>query len=396
MGLEEQQRDHRYLLRSAGEMLGVPVRAVNFAWEIEQRLLKQLRLVGSVGLDTPEPLVEINTGREGVEVEAGMMHYRLTRVTPSVDVVRVHGGAASCGHWPRFDFWAVPKHDYPRLFDYVRQRDRRASRQSPPIMSAEQRDILWNNTIGFLKQSVQVLAKFGVAQRRGVLLSGEPGNGKTMASRWLRDECRRHRLVWRTVSAEEYEQALRDNSLRNLFHLRRPGIIQFDDLDRHLRDRNQEGTTGGHTALLTELDGIEPRHGAVYLFTSNARLGQLDPAIRRPGRIDQVVEFPRPDRELRRRLIVESWHPELRDALDVEQVVTETDRLSFAELEEVKKLLVLRFLETERWEWNVAWRQFNAGRGGRGARAIGFQQAGRATSSTEASLGISARAGNDG
>lgn len=390
MGLETEQRDHRYLLRCAGELLGVPVRAVNFAWEIQQRLQKQFHLVRMEGLDTPEPLVEIDTSTGGIDVDAGLVHYRLAGLWPPLDLVRVRGGVSSCGYSPRFDFWAVPVADYQRLFRYVRRRNRQAGRQPPPVMTEAQHDILWNNTVGFLKQSVQVLAKFGVAQRRGVLLSGPPGNGKTMASRWLRQECRRHRLAWRTVSAQEYEEACRENSLCTLFALRRPGIVQFDDLDLHLRDRNQHGPTGGHSVLLTELDGIEPRHGVVTLFTTNARLGQLDPAIRRPGRIDQVVEFPRPDARLRRQLVRETWHADLRAALDVEHVVTVTAGLSFAELEEVKKLLVLRFLETNRWQWEVAWQQFCQGRQSGSTRPIGFQQGHSGALSTDPQMGISA------
>jgi hypothetical protein len=310
-----------------------------------------------------------------MDVDVGLEHFQLATVEPVINLIRVHGGAAGCGYSPRYEFWAVPTADFERLLAYVRRRQRHAARQVPPIMALTQRDSLWNNTIGFLKQSVQVLAKFGVAQRRGVLLSGAPGNGKTMASRWLRAECRRLRLGWRSISAEEYEQAYRDNTLRNLFHLRRPGIIQFDDLDRHLRDREKEGATGGHTVLLTELDGLETRHGVVYLFTSNAQLNQLDPAVRRPGRIDQVIEFPRPCAQLRRRLIIETWHPEMTSAIDVQSIVETTDGLSFAELEELKKLLVLRHLDRGQWDWPAAWETFSQGRPASAARPIGFQQA---------------------
>ena len=45
MELSLQQQDHRYLLRCAQRVLAAPVRAVNFAWDIEQRLDKRLSLV---------------------------------------------------------------------------------------------------------------------------------------------------------------------------------------------------------------------------------------------------------------------------------------------------------------------------------------------------------------
>ena len=326
-----------------------------------------------MGLESVDPLVEIDTSRAGIDMDAGLAHYQLGGINPPVDLVHVRSGDFDYGCNPRYEFWAVPQVDYDRLFHHVRRRNRRATRQSAPIMTEDVRTRLWDHTIGFLKRSVHVLRKYGVAQRRGILLTGQPGNGKTMAARWLRHECRRHQLSWRTISADEYQSATEERALRDLFHLRRPGIVQFDDLDQHLRDRNQVGTTGGHTVLLTELDGVEPKRGVVYLFTSNARLDQLDPAIRRPGRIDQVIQFPHPNGELRRRLVQETWHADLVTQLNLEQVVRVTEGLSFAEMEEVKKLLVLRFLDTAQWDWQAAWEAFCGSRQRAEVRPIGFQ-----------------------
>jgi ATP-dependent 26S proteasome regulatory subunit len=190
--------------------------------------------------------------------------------------------------------------------------------------------------------------------KRGVLLSGQPGNGKTMACRWLAGQCRRHGLLWSTVSAEQYTNACGSRSVPNLFQLKSPGIILFDDFDQALRDRESVHDTDRQSTFLTELDGIRPKVGVVYLFTTNQELNRLDPALCRPGRIDVVIRFPRPDVSLRRQLIQQTWHRDLRTALDVDRVVTETDGLSFAEIEELRTLLVLHFLDTHRWNWAAA------------------------------------------
>jgi len=73
-----------------------------------------------------------------------------------------------------------------------------------------------------------------------------------------------------------------------------------------------------------------------------------------------VACFPRPTAELRRRVILEQWHADIRQALDVETMVTATDGMSFAELAEIKKLLVLQFLDSGRWDWDWAWKTFHA------------------------------------
>ena len=78
------------------------------------------------------------------------------------------------------------------------------------------------------------LRKYGASVKRGVMLLGSPGNGKTMACRWLASECRRLGLAWRSVTAEEYEQARAERSVPELFYLDTPGIVLFDDFDAAL------------------------------------------------------------------------------------------------------------------------------------------------------------------
>jgi hypothetical protein len=121
---------------------------------------------------------------------------------------------------------------------------------------------------------------------------------------------------------------------------------------------------------------LETNHGVVYLFTSNARLEDLDPAFRRPGRIDIVMHFPRPDAALRRRFIEEKWHPSIAAAINLDRATADTEGLSFAELDEVKKLLVLAYLESGNWDWPQSWESYTRGRADAAPRrTIGFNHA---------------------
>jgi ATP-dependent 26S proteasome regulatory subunit len=175
------------------------------------------------------------------------------------------------------------------------------------------------------------------------------------------------------VTAEHFESARADGNAHTLFQLDRPGVILFDDIDLGLRESRSGGHSGPQSTLLCGMDGLDVHCGVVYLFTSNARLEDLDPAFLRPGRIDVVMQFPKPDATLRRRFITEHWHADIAAAIDVERAVLDTEGLSFAELDEVKKLLVLAFLESKRWDWQAAWESFKCGRApADGRRAIGF------------------------
>ena len=79
----------------------------------------------------------------------------------------------------------------------------------------------------------------------------------------------------------------------------------------------------------------------VYIFTTNRRLKEIDPAIRRPGRIDVVIEFPRPTADLRKLWFERALCAEIKAALDLRYAVAETEGMTFAEIEELRTLLVM-------------------------------------------------------
>lgn len=369
MSLAQHQSDFQRCLQLAAELLGEPVRAFDLEWGLERSIAGLLKLEQRSGVASHQALVCFRADRPGHELQIGLERFRLTLDGKRFRVVRV---AACWGCGEGQSFWAVAAKRYLAFYRALMRRSRREFTQRPPIMRGEDLNRLWTNTIGFLRHGAELLARFGVPQKRGVLLLGEPGNGKTMACRWLRDHCIRERFAWRSVTAEEFESARQESQARELFQLDRPGIVFFDDVDMAIRDRGQFDQTSDHSTFLAGLDGLEVRRGMVYLFTSNAKRTSLDPAFLRPGRIDLVMTFARPNAEMRRRLI-ETWHGDLLAALNLDRVIADAEGLSFAELEECKKLLVLNFVERGEWDWAAALAAFQFGRGPGGPRmAIGF------------------------
>lgn len=371
MKLSQLQRDHAACLRKGAALLGVPVRAVGIDWDVEKLLRKHIRLEARVGFDSEYPCLTFECGPKGQTLSFGLERYRLEIEGRVISLAKIVAPCANPHLWRWYHFWAVPVEHHRRLYRFLRRLERRAMDDLAPVMRELDRVRLWQETIGFLGYGRQKLQMYGVPQKRGVLLLGTPGNGKTMACRWLLSQCHRRGLRWRSVSAQDYANAREAGDVRELFELDGPGIILFDDLDAALRD--QDGNEADRATFLTELDGLHPREGVVYLFTSNARVGDLNPAFRRPGRIDVFIHFARPDGELRRKFVVERWHAEIVAAVDVDEVVQATDGLSFAEMDEVKKLLVLRFLDGGEWSWQAAWSAYQNGHdAGKPTRRIGF------------------------
>jgi hypothetical protein len=372
MDISEHQRNHELCLARAGALLGVPVCALSLDWSAERLLRRHVRLEERRGLLTELPHLNFTGGPRGLALEFGMEQFRLEIDGVGIRLVRVLVPAAERFSAQNYDFWAVPVEHHRRLYRFLRRIERQSLSAAAPVMREGDRRKLWDNTVGFLRRGHDELVRFGMPVKRGVALLGEPGNGKTMASRWLLAQCQRHGLRWRSITAEAYETACQDGLVAELFELDGPGIVLFDDLDQALRDREQSDAGTRRTTFLTELDGLYPREGIVCIFTSNSRWKDLDPAFRRPGRIDLFLQFPRPDAALRRRFVSERWHGEILPALDLDTVVETTDGLSFAELDEVKKLLVLHYLDAGRWDWNRAWTTYVENHGGSPRRNIGF------------------------
>ena len=368
MTLVKHQLDHRACLSAAARLLGGAARAVDLDTSLAALLTRHLVFEGREGIAGPSPLMRFASDRRGHELAYGVERYRLDSGAEAIRVARVvaprdYDASEAC-----YEFWAVLEVDYRRLYKFLRTLVRKQHDHAAPIMRPRDRQRLWDNSVGFLRHRCKMLLHYGLPQRRGLLLLGQPGNGKTMACRWLRSQCQRYGLDWRSVSADEYQSNVNDSDAHELFKLARPGIVFFDDVDIALRDRDRFGTSQEQAVLLGALDGIDREHGVVYLFTSNATLSDIDPAFRRPGRIDTVLHFPHPDRNLRRQLVEKTWHAEIRAALDIDAVLAVSQGFSFAELEEFRRLMVLGFLESGRWDSTRAWQLFSEG------RAVGWER----------------------
>lgn len=278
-----------------------------------------------------------------------------------------------------YDLCVVSRADYLKLFRLVLRLGRtKVVDHPPPVLPDEQLEVLRQNTLGYLdRDNLKRIKELGGRAKRGLLLTGPPGNGKTSACRWLWEECQRHGYEYQIVSPDAYQAARRScnpvQAVRELFTVSRCGVIFFDDMDIALRDRNTVRETDDQAVFLSALDGMEVNEGVVYVFTTNCGLDLIDPAFKRPGRIDLVLHFTLPDALLRRRLM-DRWHAEVRSGIDLDRAVQQTAGYSFAEVEELKNLLILRYIDAGEWNWDWATEQFRQNRTdlAEQARPVGF------------------------
>ena len=371
--LEQYTADHRYLLDAVRQKAGI---ADPVAVELDEFYVPLLKAARRGELLPLDGVLVRDWDPDNRRISPGFqLGLRLYEVE-GIRFVRVRFGHGNQTNIWGLDFVAVDRKDYRRLYR-VALRCRRDSEPpgTPPVLPAEQLDQLWKNTIGYLEgPNLRRIKEYGGRARRGVLLTGAPGNGKTMACRWLWEACRQRRWDYRLVTPDNYRQSRAHDTIEELFSVERRGIVFFDDMDLALRDRETVHESEDQAVFLSALDGITVHEGVVFVFTTNCSLDLIDRAFKRPGRIDLVLHFKPPDEALRRRLI-ERWHGDILAHLDVRAAVASTEGFSFAEVEELKNLLVMRFMDCGEWNWDWALKQFDINRSeltSRPKRHVGF------------------------
>ncbi|PIA15046.1 AAA-domain-containing protein, partial [Coemansia reversa NRRL 1564] len=162
----------------------------------------------------------------------------------------------------------------------------------------------------------QVLQALGVRAPRGVLFHGAPGTGKTLVARALAHSCAAQGsgapaiafFMRRGGDCLSKWAGEAERQLRRLFAQARafqPSIIFFDELDGLAPERS-----GRHdhvhasvvATLLALMDGVDDR-GHVIVVAATNRPDAIDPALRRPGRLDRELLFRAPGAEARRRIL---------------------------------------------------------------------------------------------
>ena len=128
-----------------------------------------------------------------------------------------------------------------------------------------------------------VYSRFGQPYKRVYCLHGPPGTGKTSVVTAIATELQRPLAI---VNAS----SLRDDTFLDLMSNRPPNsILLFEDVDSLFRGRNGEDAGMSFSTMLNALDGVLHPRGALIFLTTN-HLDRLDAALRRPGRVDVLMQ----------------------------------------------------------------------------------------------------------
>lgn len=151
--------------------------------------------------------------------------------------------------------------------------------------------------------------KLGASVPRGILLSGEPGTGKTLLAKAIAGESDVPFIYMNASSFIELYVGTGAKRVRQLFKIAKkhqPCIIFIDEIDAVGKARGSSHSTSENdqtiNALLQEMDGFDDR-GNIFVIAATNNPECLDKALIRAGRFDrQVVIRPPKDWKVRKDL----------------------------------------------------------------------------------------------
>ena len=195
-----------------------------------------------------------------------------------------------------------------------------------------------------IMQNPAAYAAKGIRMPKGILLEGEPGNGKTLFAKALAGEAKVNFIPAKATDFESMFMAIGPMKVKLLFRKARrraPCIVFIDEFDGIGTVRNYSGSaietenTRIVTALLNELDGFEPTNGVLVVAATNS-IQALDPALIRPGRFDARFCVPYPDYNARVELVKMYCKGKAYDAACTPETIAKmTDGYSCAKIESV-------------------------------------------------------------
>ena len=194
--------------------------------------------------------------------------------------------------------------------------------------------------VDFLRDKSK-FAAVGARVPRGVLLSGEPGTGKTLLARAIAGEAN---VPFFATSGSDFSGiivGLGVAKIKDIFEMAKrnaPCLLFIDEIDaigqrrsqNSFNDQDREQTLN---QLLIEMDGFSNETGIIVIGATN-RPDMLDPALLRPGRFDRQVHIDLPDMAGREEILkLHAKKIKMHEGVDLGKLARGTTGFSGADLE---------------------------------------------------------------
>lgn len=330
-------------------------------WALHRYLQREgWKITATLGCRGPEPgYVNVDTG-DGIEnlLMEGQMFVQKgdTRCIVTVDInprwrgsVQLEGPVQKKAETEKFvtgilaivekeNFYRGKKIEFSRRIRFLDVKDRS---WDSIVLDAETKREIKANTVDFLRRSDE-WGKYGIPLKRGILLAGEPGTGKTIICKALMAEAEGITCI--TTNGYALDD---DDYVTELYELAEdlsPCIVFIEDIDLIGQNRMEFGYQRGPAllSLLSVMDGVEEQREVVTIATTNC-LETLDKALsQRPARFDRVIKLARPSIEQRMELVSRLCRKIPLDDDIQEYIAHKAENCTPAQLQEIVYSLVIQ------------------------------------------------------
>jgi transitional endoplasmic reticulum ATPase len=214
----------------------------------------------------------------------------------------------------------------------------------------------------------EAFKRLGIRPAKGFLLYGPPGTGKTLLAKAAARESQANFIAIKSSDLLSKWYGESEQQISRLFSRARqvaPTVIFIDELDSLVPARGgglgePQVTERVVNTILAEMDGLEELQGVVLIGATN-RPNLIDPALLRPGRLDELVYVGPPDVAGRRRILaIHAKRMPLAPDVDLEDLARRTERFTGADLEDLTRRAGLTALRRDLGNAEVSMADFDS------------------------------------
>lgn len=242
--------------------------------------------------------------------------------------------------------------EYAREFNLYKNKKITADCEFLDIANVSWKDIILDaKTISVVRTNISEIFEYGdylrannLSFKRGVILSGPPGTGKTMLAKVISKE------VAGTVIYALPSHLERSSDISRVCEMAKdlsPCILIIEDIDWIAENRDESVNAGAVIQLMNYLDGLQEFTDVVTIATTN-NVEKIEEAIKnRPGRFDRVINIPIPDDDCRLRMLQQFIGNFRIENIDFARIVKITKKLSGAHMKDLVRTAAMFAIKTK-------------------------------------------------
>lgn len=193
--------------------------------------------------------------------------------------------------------------------------------------------------------------KAGNKLKRGILLYGPYGTGKTLTALYTAYECVKN--GWTFINVRPGDDIARSLRVAQRFA---PAVVFFEDIDQQVQGARNESLN----EILNTVDGVVGKNDEVMVILTTNHIEKINPAMLRPGRLDSAISCGELDdyaiEKLIRSTAMDTYGASvLEGKLDMEAIMKEADGYTSAFVAEaVVKSKAYALARAEGTNWKIA------------------------------------------